>query len=331
MRFENFDYIYLLLLIPIMFIIEHFIYKYKIYKLKKLGNYNLIKNNLILENLNIIHLRKISFYVALILLIIAIMRPQYGSTIDYVELKGLDIVIALDVSESMRAEDIAPNRIIKAKDEIKRFINLLHGDRVALVTFAYSSHLISPLTNDYSALKMYIDNIDFDMVAVQGTSIANAINESLKAFDENTTGQNIIILLTDGEDHEQYVIEAAQKAADQNVIIFTIGIGRQQGTLVPVRDRHGTLIKYKKDRQGIKVVSKFNPTLLQAISAKTGGKFYHAMPGRFDMNEVFSLIKTMEQEIFDKRENIKHNEIYQYVLLISVMFFILYIFLYNKV
>ncbi|HOK40731.1 MAG TPA: VWA domain-containing protein [bacterium] len=327
MIFENINYWFYFFIIPI-FIIGEFIYiKYKNYKLKKFGEINLIKENLLYENEKIYHIKWILYYFALFFLIISLLRPQYGAMVERIQQKGIDVIVALDVSESMRAEDIKPNRLLKAKSEIKSLINNLKGDRIGIVIFSGSAHLLCPLTHDYNAAKMFVDTIDFDMISRPGTSIASAIFTAIKAFNNKQTKHKTLILITDGEDHEQAVLEAIEEAKKNGIIIHCIGIGGSYGVPIPIRDAQGNIVKYKEDKAGNQVLTKLDILLLQKIALETNGSFYNATPDEFEIKKIYSQIENMDKKILESKQNIRHNDIYQYFLIFTVLFLIIETFL----
>lgn len=330
MLFEYWQYWYILLIIPIFIIIEHFSTKFKNYKLKKFGNINLIKKHLLFENLNIRHIKWIFYYFGLLFLIISLLRPQFGTMVEQIHQKGIDIIVAVDVSDSMMAEDIKPNRLLKAKNEIKSLINLLKGDRIGIIVFSGSAHLMCPLTLDYTAAKMFVDAIDFNSVSRPGTSLAAAINTAIKTFDNKQTKHKTLILLTDGEDHEQDVLDATAKAKESGIIIHTVGIGSAFGVPIPVRDSQGNITKYKEDKSGGQVLTKLDSVLLQKIALETNGTYYNATPDEFEMEKIYTRIEKMDKKLLESKQNIRHNDIYQYFLIISVIFLIIETFLPSK-
>lgn len=257
------------------------------------------------------------------LIIVATARPQYGTRLRMVERKGVDIVVALDVSRSMLAEDVKPNRLIRAKSEISSLIDKLHGDRIGLVAFAGDAFVQCPLTLDYSAVKMLLDAMDCGSVPEPGTALGRTIDMAVSAFPEQRNRGKALLLLTDGEDHAGDPVDAARKAAKQGVKIYSIGIGSRTGAPIPMRDRGGNLIEYKKDSKGESVITRLDQRTLQAISTITEGTYHATTPGQIELDVVLSDIEKMEKTSFGSREFSEYEERYQYFLLpglVAIMF-----------
>ncbi|OGW19199.1 MAG: hypothetical protein A3K09_02585, partial [Nitrospinae bacterium RIFCSPLOWO2_12_FULL_47_7] len=230
---------------------------------------------------------------ALLLSLIALTHPQWGFKWEELRQEGVDIIIALDVSNSMLAEDIKPNRLIRAKHKVADLINMLEGDRVGLVAFAGTSFLQCPLTLDYSAATLFLDMIDTELIPVPGTAIAHAIHTSTKAFSTREKKSKVIILITDGEDHEGRVQEAVREAREQGVKIYTVGIGQDSGA--PIPNVGGG---FKKDRQGNVVLSKLGESVLQKIALDTGGAYVRSVTGDMDLNKIYieDIKKTVDKK-----------------------------------
>ena len=185
----------------------------------------------------------------LLFLIISASGIQIGTKVKPVERKGVDLVFAVDVSISMNAEDVKPSRLEKAKFEISQIIRQLKGDRVGIIVFAGASHLYLPLTSDYEAAILFLDEIDTEMIPTQGTSISSALNTGLSAFSQEGEKFKVLILITDGEDHEGKAIAIAEKSAKTGIIIHAVGVGSVSGSLIPVQEKKTGNTSYKKDRR----------------------------------------------------------------------------------
>lgn len=228
----------------------------------------------------------------LLFLAVAAAGPQIGVRVKPVERKGADLVFAIDISASMNAEDVIPSRLEKAKYEIGQIIRNLQGDRVAFIVFAGSSHLYLPLTSDYEAALLFLNAIDTDMIPTQGTSLAAALNTGIAAFSNDSEKYKVLILVTDGEDHEGEAIEIAKKAADLGFTIHTIGVGTVAGSLIPVQKADQPRSEYKKDSQGRLVTSTLNETLIRDIARAGNGMYL-----RFDNQQAShrDILKTLDQ------------------------------------
>ncbi len=249
--------------------------------------------------------------------VLALTRPQFGTKMELMRRKGLDVAVAVDVSLSMYAEDIKPNRMARSKQEIGKFVDRLGGDRVALIAFAGEAFLQCPFTSDYGAFKIFLDVLGPELIPVPGTDIAGAIETSLKAFDPKDRKYRVLVLLTDGEDHSGRAEKMAEEAAKEGVAIYTVGIGLPSGVPIPLKDEQGNVM-YKKDRNGNVVTTKLDEVLLQKIALATGGKYYHAEPGRFELEDVLREIEKMEKRELDSERLSQYEERFQIPLGISL-------------
>lgn len=249
--------------------------------------------------------------------VLALARPQFGTKMELMRRKGLDVVVAVDVSLSMYAEDIKPNRMARSKQEIGKFVDRLAGDRVGLVAFAGEAFLQCPLTSDYGAFKIFLDVLGPELIATPGTNIAGAIEAGLKAFDAKDRKYRVMVLLTDGEDHSGQAEKMAEEAARSGVAIFTVGIGQPSGIPIPLKDGQGN-VSYKKDRNGNVVTTKLDEVLLQKIALATNGKYYHAQPGRFELEDVLKEIAKMEKREMDSERLSQYEDRFQIPLGIAL-------------
>ncbi len=232
---------------------------------------------------------------SLVFFVIALAQPRWGFQWEDLKQKGVDIIIALDVSTSMRATDIKPSRLERAKHKVADLLSMLRGDRVGLVAFAGTSFLHCPLTLDYQAAEMFLNALDTDLVPLQGTALGHAIETSLQAFSTTERKSKAILLITDGEDHEGTVLKAIQRAKKEGVKIFVIGIGRDEG--VPVPDPNGG--GFKRNPSGEIVLSKINEPLLEKIAVETGGAYVRSVLGNTDMQSIY--LDQIQQSI-EKKE-----------------------------
>lgn len=253
--------------------------------------------------------------------VLALVRPQFGTRMELMKRKGLDVVIAVDVSLSMYAQDIQPNRLARAKHEIGRFVDALNGDRVGLVAFAGDAFIQCPLTLDYGATKMFLDILGPSLVSTPGTSLGEAIRVSLQAFDPKQRKYKVIVLLTDGEDHTGKFESWVNEAVSQGVKIYTVGIGSLQGVPIPLNSPDGS-VSYKKDRDGNIVTTRLDEVALQKAALATGGQYYHASPGAFELGKVVAQINQMEKRELEAERFVQYEERYQIPLALSIICFI---------
>ncbi len=241
---------------------------------------------------------------AVFFIILALTQPRWGYEWEELRQEGVDIVIALDVSKSMLAEDIPPNRLSRAKRKIADLLQMLDGDRIGLVAFAGSAFVQCPLTLDYSAAKLFLDATDTDLLSSQGTALAEAIRTSVKAFRSEDKKSKAILLITDGEDHQGNPVEAAKWAAEQGVKIYTIGIGKEIGA--PIPDPAGG---FKKDSLGEVVLTKLDETTLQQIALETGGTYVRSVTGDLDLEKIY--LENINQKIEQKELKTERRKLWQ--------------------
>ncbi len=259
-------------------------------------------------------------------LLVAAADPQVGTKLETVKQTGIDIYILLDVSLSMQAQDIQPSRLGKAKMEISNLINELHGDRIGLIVFAAEPFVQFPLTTDYSAADLFLNAASTESVPEQGTAIAAAINLAVKSFDYRTNTERVVVLFTDGEDHQGDIKGSIENAKQHHIKIFTIGLGSTEGVPIPIYNDQGQQIGFKKDDKGNIVLTKQDPTTLEEIAAGTGGKYFHATNGRDELSIIYSdLSKIKKTEFGEKRVTDYEDRFYYFlapaILLLLVEFF----------
>ena len=317
MRFGNPDAFWLLLLIPVLAGFFAWSFWRKNQLLRRFAETEMLKRMVAGTSTARQLLKMTLLLLAVFFLILALARPQWGTKMELMKRRGLDVVVAMDVSLSMYAEDIKPNRLARSKAEIGRFVDQLGGDRVALVAFAGDAFLQCPLTSDYSAFRIFLDVLDPNLIETQGTDIGTAIETSVKAFDPTDRKYRVMLLLTDGEDHSGFAEKAAEEAAKEGVIIYTVGIGLTSGVPIPVRDENGQ-VSYKKDADGNIVASRMDPELLQKIAQMTGGKFYHAEPGHYELLDVMKEINGMEKRETDADKFTRFEDRFQIPLAIAL-------------
>ncbi len=246
-------------------------------------------------------------YFSMLILIFSASGPQIGTRLAPLDRKGIDLVFAIDVSTSMNAEDVKPSRLEKAKFEISQMIRQLKGDRISLIVFAGSSHMYLPLTTDYEAARLFLDQIDTNMIPTQGTALSSALQTGLSAFTEDESKYKVLVLVTDGEDHEGQAIDLASKASDRGMIIHTVGVGTESGSLIPFIDKNG-IREYKRDNTGRLVTSILNENILNEIANAGNGTYvrFDNKPANFRsiMNAIDSMEKrSLKSHIYSEYED----------------------------
>jgi len=257
------------------------------------------------------------FWAAIFLLIIAMAAPEWGKKEQASNLSGIDAMIAVDVSKSMLAEDLLPNRLSNAKTSLNLLMDQLAGNRVGLVGFAGSSFINCPLTTDIGAAKMFLDSINTDLIPNGGTDIGGAIEKCVQAFGRSVNSK-VIILLTDGEDLGGSALSAADLAAKEGIRIFAIGIGSPAGALVPVYDENGKRSGFKKDEKGEPVLSRVDTGLLREIAQKTGGQAFLVSENSSGFQNLFAAISALPKHKLSGRLAYQYEERFQIFLFLCI-------------
>ena len=245
------------------------------------------------------------------------------------ERRGVDLMVGLDISESMIAEDIAPNRLERAKHEIAKLFDMLKGDRAGLIVFAGESYVQCPLTLDYGAARMFLDAVSTGWVQIQGTDLADAIRQATEAFHSKAHKYKVLVLISDGEENEGDAVEAAKAAAAEGVVIYTVGVGSESGVPIPV-SRGGGAVVYKKNRDGNLVMTRLDPVMLEKIAIEGHGKYFQAGTS-LDLSRIITEIERMEKrELGSSRLNI-YEERYQIFLFIALVLLLIEFFIPERV
>ncbi len=251
--------------------------------------------------------------VSLGLLAAALARPQFGTRVETVTREGQDVMVVLDVSRSMLAEDLQPNRLNRAKIEVGRLIQRLRGDRVGLVAFAGDAFVQSPLTTDYGAAMMFLNAMEPDLIEVQGTDLAHGLAVALEGLEETPPGNRIIVAVTDGEDHEGGLAPAMEQAAEAGVVIHTVGVGSPEGVPLPDFARDGSRRGFRRDDDGSVITTRLDETALQDIALRTGGRYYRLGTPGDGLAELVDMIEGGGREL-EARQVTQFEEQYQIFL-----------------
>jgi len=273
---------------------------------------------------------------AVLFLSLALAKPQLGTHMEMMKREGIDIIVAVDVSRSMEALDVQPgpiSRLAKARQEIRSLIDpdRLKGDRVGLVAFAGEAFIHCPLTLDYSAARMFLDVIDPEIISVPGTALGDAIRTSAEGFNREERKHKVLILLTDGEDHGTEPIAAAEEARKQGVKIYTVGIGNVKGEPIPIYNKRGERVGFKKDDEGNVIVSRMDEATLQKIALTTGGKYYRATPSELELDEIYADISKMEKKELEGKLLLHYDDRFQWPLALALIFIVWEVFIPEKV
>jgi Ca-activated chloride channel family protein len=256
--------------------------------------------------------------IAVGLLVVGLANPQIGTRLEEVKQEGVDLFMALDVSYSMKAEDIKPNRLEKAKLEIRNLIGRLSGDRIGMIVFAGDAFTQFPLTTDYSAANLFLDVVDVDAVPVPGTNIGAAIGKAMESFDFKEQTTKVIVVITDGESTDGDVFEAAEEAAKKGILLYTIGLGSPAGAPIPVYDARGQQSDFKRDRVGNVVVSKLDEISLERVATIGNGRYFRGTTAQDELEEIYKAINVLQKKEFGVKQFTDYEDRFQIFLLVAL-------------
>ncbi len=322
-KFAHSEYLYGLYLIPILIALIWYATRNQNLLLEKFANIKLhkvlfprrsaiktiVKNGLII--------------LSIVLLIFAVANPQVGSKIEEVKQVGIDVYILLDVSLSMKAEDIKPSRLEKAKHEISKLIQKLQGDRIGLIIFSGQAFIQFPLTTDYSAANLFLSAVSVKSVPQPGTAIGPAIKLALNSFKKDEETQKAIVIITDGEDHEGDLDNILEESNNLGVKIYSIGLGSPQGVPIPMYNDGGTQIGYKKDRSGNVVLTKLDEKTLQQITSKGNGQYYRGSNTDDELEMIYNDLASLEGSEFGATKITEYEDRYYYFLIPALLILLL--------
>ena len=317
LNFAQAQYLLLLLLIPVFFIVQAVILKLRRRRLRKFGDEALVSRLMPSYSNGKVWVRIVLFSIGFFFFVIGLSRPQIGAKLKEHETKGAETMIVLDVSNSMLAEDYSPNRLERAKLAISRIVDKLRDDRIGLILFAGDSFVQLPITTDYVSAKMFLNSISTDSVPVQGTAIGDAINTAMRSFSVQSEKSRAIIVITDGENHEDDPIAAAEQAAELGVRVYTIGVGSPEGKPIPM---DGELLK---DKNGEIVVTRLDEKVLQDVAQAGNGVYVRAGNTEFGLNPIIDNIRKFEDERYSSVVFEEYDEQFMYFLGIALFFFVL--------
>ncbi len=260
---------------------------------------------------------------------IALVNPKIGTKLETVKREGVDIVFAVDVSKSMLAEDIAPNRLEKSKQLVTQIINNLRSDRVGIIAYAGTAFPQLPITTDYASAKMFLQNMNTDMLSSQGTAINEAIELAKTYYDDEQQTNRVLIIISDGEDHSEVASEIAEEASEEGIRIFTIGVGNIKGGRIPIK-RNGILLNYKKDNQGETVITKLNEETLKKIAEEAKGEYINGSNTAEVVDGIKDILNRMDKTEFEAKEFADFKDQFQWFLGIGLFFLFLDIFFLDR-
>lgn len=329
LKFAEPDFFYVLVLIPVFIILFLLMRRWKKRAMNRFG-----ENKLVSRLIPDVSPGRIAFKFWLMLfafafIVVGLANPQIGSKLEKVERKGIDLVIAIDVSNSMLAQDIKPSRLMRARQAVSRLIDKLKNDRIGIVVFAGNAYTQLPITTDYSAAKLFLSTINTEIVPTQGTAIAEAIELSVDAFEENDH-EKAIIIITDGEDHEGDAIEAAKAAAGKGIRIYTVGMGLPEGGPIPVYDKRGNQQGFKKNKNKEIVITKLNENMLKQIASAGNGEYVRANNTQAGLEIIFDEINQLEKTEFESRVFSDYEDRFQYLIALALVLLLIEFFILER-
>lgn len=316
------NYLYLLGLIPLLAALFVILFRMRKRDLKRFGAMEVIAQLMPDISFSRPVLKFILFILGLTFIMFGMARPQFGSKLREITREGVEIIIALDVSNSMRAEDIKPSRLERAKLDIAKMVDRLVNDKIGLIVFAGDAYIQIPITTDYVSAKLFLESIDTDIVPRQGTAIGSAIELGMRSFTPQEESSKALIVITDGENHEDNALEAARLAAGKGITVHTIGIGSPQGAPIPVYGTGGQKT-YWEDKDGQTVISKLDENMLQRVAAEGRGTYIRSTDSRVGLDRLFEEISRMEKQELEARIYSEYEERFQYMFGLGLFFLLL--------
>ena len=318
-------YLYLLLLVPVLWGLLAYILRYRRKKAEAFASSRLMLSLVPYRSTSSLVWKTVMASCAIVCLTLALVNPRIGTKIEKVKMQGSDVVFALDISLSMKAEDIAPNRLSRATQIISRTIDALGGDRVGIIVYAGSAYPLLPITSDYSAAKMFLSTVEPGMVSSQGTSIAEAIILAQKYFDDPTVKNKLVVVISDGEDHDEDldVASIAKSAGEAGIKIYTVGVGTPAGGPIPLRGTDGFIKSYKQDSKGEIVVTKADMATLASIAAAADGEYIDGSSTATVVEKIQEILGKSEKNEYGTTEIIEYKDRYQWFAGAALLFLVL--------
>ncbi|MBK7887939.1 MAG: VWA domain-containing protein [Bacteroidetes bacterium] len=319
-RLENPYMVYYFALIPVLFILYYMLKRWKKTALAQFGDIYLTRRLYADVSLSRPGIKFFLLITAFMFLIAGLCGPLIGSKLEEVKRKGADVIIALDVSNSMLATDIKPSRLERAKQSLNRLIDRLEGDRIGIIVFAGEAYVQLPVTTDYNAAKMFISSINPDIVPTQGTAIGAAIDLAKDSFTDTTRKHSAIVIITDGENHEDDAVESARNAAEAGIKVYTIGMGSAEGAPIPIYS-NGAVVGFKQDNSGQTVVTKLNPEMLTEIAEAGNGRFIRASTSDDGIPVVLKELNALDKKEFKAKMYTEYENQFQYFIGFALFLF----------
>ncbi|NUN10605.1 MAG: VWA domain-containing protein [Ignavibacteriaceae bacterium] len=329
-RFANPEFLYALYLIPVFIGIYIFIYRNKIKALRKFAEREMWQVLFPGKSFFIEHIKFALLMGVFALIVLSAARLQVGSKLEEVKQTGIDVFIVLDVSNSMLAEDLKPNRLEKAKNEIALLLRKLQGDRMGMIIFAGEPFMQIPLTSDYSAANLFLNAVNTNSIPTQGTALASALNLAVKSFDKKSPTQKVIIAITDGEDHEGDIDGAVKEAVENGIKVYAIGMGSPAGAPIPVYDGNKNRVGFKQDADGNPVITKLDEITLEKIANDGDGKYFRAVSAQNELDLIYKDLSALEKAEFGSKRVTEYDDKYYYFLIPAILLLLVEVLLRDK-
>jgi Ca-activated chloride channel homolog len=313
-RFAHPGALWYLLLLPAMILFFWYVYRQRIKTAAAFASFSMLERLAADASIRKWFAKGMLILLATGFIIVGLADPLVGTRLEDVKQEGVDLFIALDVSLSMKAEDVKPNRLEKAKYEIGNLVKRLSGDRIGLIVFSGQSYVQFPLTTDYSAASLFLDVVDVESVPDPGTAIGSSITQAMKSFDWEAQTQKVLVIITDGENNEGEAVSQAEEAAKKGVMVYTIGMGSPTGVPIPLYDANGRQTDFKRDRSGNIVLTKLDQATLEKIAAAGNGKYYQASNSQDELDAIYKDINALQKREFGTKQFTDFEDQFQYFL-----------------
>lgn len=328
-RIEDPTYFMLFAIIPVLVVVFLLTLWWKKRTQKKFADHNLLAKIAPNSSTFKTTLKFVFLVIGISFLIVSLVNPKMGTKLKTLKREGVDVVFALDVSKSMLAEDIAPNRLEKSKQIISKIIEKLGSDRVGVIIYAGNAYPLLPITTDHAAASMFLLNANPDMVSSQGTAINEALNLAKTYYNNDEQTNRFLVIISDGEDHQEETKQIAQNIANEGVKVYTVGVGTEKGGPIPLK-LNGALIGYKKDREGETVITQRKPTVLQGIAEASNGEYIDGNRTDDPVNTIAKIIGNAQKSEFETKQFSDYKDQFQWFIAIGLLFLIIDIFFFNR-
>ena len=320
-RFEEISFLFWLVAVPMVLLVMYGAHIYRKKRIEKVGDPNLVKRLMPDSSTKRTWIKNVMILLGLSFLFLAASNPQWGTKKEKVRAQSADIFIAFDISQSMMAQDISPSRLERAKRFTEKLIRSLKGDRIGLIYFAGDAYLQMPLTNDYAAAELFVKSANPNLAGTQGTAIDEAIDLAMRAYEEDVQHQRALIIISDGEDHDEDAIAMAEEGSEAGLVIYTIGVGTETGAFIPYMNRGRS--DFKKDETGSPVMSKLNIPNLQEIARSGGGEFYLVNQGEEGIKDLKDRLNRLQKREVEQKSFSEYNSYFQWFLGIGFLLLLL--------